>query len=55
VFWHHRSIELFEICIWGLDGASMVLVILDGADADSGSCFEVGYAFARPTYCGVTD
>jgi len=34
-------IELFEICIWGLDGASMVLVILDGADADSGSCFEV--------------
>jgi nucleoside 2-deoxyribosyltransferase len=40
-------IELFEICIWGLDGASMVLVILDGADADSGSCFEVGYAFAK--------
>jgi len=25
----------------------MVLVILDGADADSGSCFEVGYAFAK--------
>lgn len=40
-------IELFEICIRGLDGASMVLVILDGSDADSGSCFEVGYAFAK--------
>lgn len=39
--------ELFNICIRGLDGASMVLVILDGADADSGSCFEMGYAFAK--------
>jgi hypothetical protein len=27
-------IELFNICIWGLDAASMVLVILDGTDAD---------------------
>jgi len=25
----------------------MVLVILDGTDADSGSCFEIGYAFAK--------
>ncbi len=40
-------IELFNICIRGLDKASMVLVILDGTDADSGSCFEVGYAFAK--------
>lgn len=40
-------IELFDACIRGLDGARMVLVILDGADADSGSCFEVGYAFAK--------
>ena len=39
--------ELFNICIRGLDAASMVLVILDGTDADSGSCFEVGYAFAK--------
>jgi nucleoside 2-deoxyribosyltransferase len=40
-------IELFNICIRGLESASMVLVILDGTDADSGSCFEVGYAFAK--------
>ncbi|WP_009630707.1 nucleoside 2-deoxyribosyltransferase [Synechocystis sp. PCC 7509] len=40
-------VELFNICIQGLDNASMVLVILDGTDADSGSCFEVGYAFAK--------
>ncbi len=39
--------ELFNICIRGLDNASMVLVILDGTDADSGSCFEIGYAFAK--------
>ncbi len=40
-------LELFNLCIRGLDGASLVLVILDGADADSGSCFEVGYAYAK--------
>lgn len=39
--------ELYKRCLYGLDGACMVLVILDGADADSGSCFEVGYAFAK--------
>lgn len=39
--------DLFNLCIRGLDGASLVLVILDGADADSGSCFEVGYAYAK--------
>ncbi len=39
--------ELFNICLRGLDNASMVLVILDGTDADSGSCFEIGYAFAK--------
>jgi nucleoside 2-deoxyribosyltransferase len=39
--------EIFNRCIRGLDGASLVLVILDGADADSGSSFEVGYAYAK--------
>lgn len=38
---------LFEKCLDGLEGAAMVLVLLDGADADSGSCFEVGYAYAK--------
>lgn len=38
---------LFDTCMRGLVGASLVLVILDGTDADSGSCFEVGYAHAR--------
>lgn len=39
--------ELYKRCLHGLDKACLVLVILDGADADSGSCFEVGYAFAK--------
>lgn len=39
--------RLYEICILGLEDAAAVLVILDGADADSGSCFEVGYAYAQ--------
>ncbi|MEB3336442.1 MAG: nucleoside 2-deoxyribosyltransferase, partial [Leptolyngbyaceae bacterium] len=38
---------LFQVCMRGLDGADRVLVILDGTDADSGSCFEMGYAFAK--------
>lgn len=38
---------LFDTCMVGLEGAAMVIVILDGPDADSGSCFEVGYAYAK--------
>jgi nucleoside 2-deoxyribosyltransferase len=40
-------VRLFDICVKGLQGASLVLVLLDGPDADSGSCFEVGYAYAK--------
>ncbi|MCS6813939.1 MAG: nucleoside 2-deoxyribosyltransferase [Cyanobacteria bacterium] len=39
--------ELFAICMKGLDRATLAIVILDGADADSGSCFEMGYAYGR--------
>jgi len=39
--------EIFKRCLYGLDRAHLVLVILDGADADSGTCFEVGYAYAK--------
>jgi nucleoside 2-deoxyribosyltransferase len=38
---------IFATCIRGLMEASIVLIILDGADADSGSCFEMGYAYAK--------
>lgn len=31
----------------GLDWADAVVAIMDGADPDSGTCWECGYAFAR--------
>lgn len=39
--------EIFAICNRGIAGAKSVVAILDGADADSGTCWEVGYAFAK--------
>lgn len=39
--------ELYRRCLVGLEQACLVLVILDGTDADSGSCFEMGYAYAK--------
>ncbi|WP_393014986.1 nucleoside 2-deoxyribosyltransferase [Limnothrix redekei] len=38
---------IFERCRSGLDQANAVIAVLDGADADSGTCWECGYAFAR--------
>ena len=38
---------IFKACIQGVDEADVVLAVLDGADADSGTCFEVGYAYAK--------
>lgn len=38
---------IFERCRAGLDRADGVVAVLDGADADSGTCWECGYAFAR--------
>ena len=40
-------VEIFKRCIQGLDNAWCVVAMLDGADADSGTCFEVGYAYAK--------
>jgi nucleoside 2-deoxyribosyltransferase len=34
-------------CLEGIDWAGGVLAILDGADADSGTAFEMGYATAK--------
>ncbi len=39
--------QLFSKCIAALDSAQAVVALLDGADADSGVSFEVGYAYAR--------
>jgi len=39
--------DIFKTCLRGLEAASIVVAILDGADADSGTCWECGYAVAR--------
>lgn len=38
---------IFERDLRGLEGADAVVAILDGPDVDSGTAFEVGYAFAK--------
>ncbi len=39
--------QLFKHSLKGLNQAHLILAILDGSDADSGTCFEVGYAYAK--------
>ncbi len=39
--------HVYRRCIEGVDGADVVVAVLDGSDADSGTCFECGYALAQ--------
>ena len=38
--------EIFRSCIAGLERCDVVVAVLDGPDADSGTAFEMGYAYA---------
>ncbi len=38
---------LFAECVKGIDRADVVLAIIDGADPDSGTSWEMGYAYAK--------
>lgn len=38
---------IFRDCRHGIDQAQMVVAVLDGPDADSGTAWEMGYAHAR--------
>lgn len=38
---------IFKGCIDGIDSADLVVAWLDGPDSDSGTSFEVGYAYAK--------
>jgi nucleoside 2-deoxyribosyltransferase len=42
-----RPDEIFRACLHGINQSKIVVAILDGPDADSGTCFESGYAYAR--------
>jgi nucleoside 2-deoxyribosyltransferase len=39
--------DIYKTCLAGLRSAEIVVAILDGADADSGTCWECGYAASR--------
>jgi nucleoside 2-deoxyribosyltransferase len=46
--------NIFHYCIESIDKADVLLCILDGPDVDSGTCIEMGYAYARnKTIIGV--
>lgn len=38
---------LFRMCVEGIDAADAVLAMIDGAEVDSGTSWEMGYAYAR--------
>src|ERR1017187_861617 len=42
-----KDSDIYTTCRSGIDTSSVVLAILDGADADSGTCWECGYATAK--------
>lgn len=37
---------IFRECVKGIEGSDLVVAVLDGADVDSGTAWEVGYAYA---------
>ena len=39
--------DIYKICLHGLKSSKIVIAVLDGADADSGTCWECGYAASR--------
>jgi nucleoside 2-deoxyribosyltransferase len=48
---------IFDMDVEGLDWADMVVACMDGADPDSGTAWECGYAFGKgkPVVCYRTD
>lgn len=42
---HNR--QIFNDCVLGVDNCDVVLANVDGTDADSGTAFEIGYAYAK--------
>jgi nucleoside 2-deoxyribosyltransferase len=39
--------SIFKRCMLGVDSADIVIAVLDGVDVDSGTAWEIGYAYAR--------
>ncbi len=45
--WRELNRRIGETNMRAIDGCSLMLAVLDGADVDSGTAAEIGYAFAR--------
>ena len=39
--------KIFRKCVEGVDTSDIVVAILDGVDVDSGTAWEIGYAYAK--------
>jgi nucleoside 2-deoxyribosyltransferase len=48
-----RADLIFKSDVAGIDWADCVLACLDGPDPDSGTCWELGYGYARNKLCVV--
>ncbi|HII00954.1 TPA: nucleoside 2-deoxyribosyltransferase [Methanosarcinaceae archaeon] len=46
---HERQNQkyIFQRCVEGVDGSDLVVAVLDGVDVDSGTAWEIGYAYAK--------
>ncbi|RPJ79144.1 MAG: nucleoside 2-deoxyribosyltransferase [Alphaproteobacteria bacterium] len=38
---------IFKKCVRGVDSSDIVVAVLDGVDVDSGTAWEIGYAYAK--------
>lgn len=38
---------IFMKCVEGVDASDLVVAVLDGVDVDSGTAWEIGYAYAK--------
>jgi len=43
----HNQALIFKHCVEGVDISDLVVAVLDGVDVDSGTAWEIGYAYAK--------
>ncbi len=42
-----KRLDIFNLDLTSLNNAGIVIALLDGQDVDSGTCIELGYAYAK--------
>jgi nucleoside 2-deoxyribosyltransferase len=45
--YENKNAEIFQDCIDSIDRADIMVALLEGADADSGTSVELGYAYSK--------